>query len=36
MMPRHNAAPHQTLSLYTGVDLCYNYQIKLDDQEAEL
>ena len=35
MMPRRSA-PHQTLSLYTGVDLCYNYQIKLDDQEAEL
>lgn len=27
---------HQTLSLYTDTDLCYNYQIKLDDQEAEL
>ena len=27
---------HQTLFLYTGTDLCYNHQIKLDDQEAEL
>ena len=27
---------HQTLSLYTDTDLCYNHQMKLDDQEAEL